>query len=232
MPVGFRVFLRRSVPGEHLIEGFKHIPAANIADCMGRHNAMCPDIRIMTRLPEENMAGIALTVKTRCGDNLMIHKALDMARGGDVIVIANEGGRGRSLMGEIMYRQAERQRLAGLVLDGPIRDAADIFSGGVPLYATGSTPGGPYKEGPGEVNVPVSCGGVNVNPGDIIVGDGDGVIVIPRQDAAELLEAARAFQAADRKKLLAAMDGAADRSWVDSALAAKRCEIIDGIYEQ
>lgn len=80
--------------------------------------------------------------------------------------------------------------------------------------------------------MPVSCGGVNVNPGDIIVGDGDGVIVIPRQDAAELLEAARAFQAADRKKLLAAMDGAADRSWVDAALAAKRCEIIDGIYEQ
>lgn len=145
MPVGFRVFLRRSVPGEHLIEGFKHIPAANIADCMWRHNAMCPDIRIMTRLPEENMAGIALTVKTRCGDNLMIHKALDMARCGDVIVIANEGGRGRSLMGEIMYRQAERQRLAGLVLDGPIRDAADIFSGGVPLYATGSTPEGPIR---------------------------------------------------------------------------------------
>lgn len=232
MPVGFRVFLRRSTPGAHLLEGFRHIPAANIADCMGRHNAMCADIRLMTRPREVNMAGVALTVKTRCGDNLMIHKAFDMAREGDVIVIANEGGRDRSLMGEIMYRQAERQRLAGLVLDGPIRDAADIFSGGVPLYATGSTPGGPYKEGPGEVNVPVACGGVNVNPGDIIIGDCDGVIVIPRQDAAELLEAARAFQAADRKKLLAAIEGTADRSWVDAALAAKRCEIIDGIYEQ
>lgn len=232
MSVGFRVFLRRSMPGEYLLEGFKHIPTANIADCMGRHNAMSTNIRIMTRPLEENMVGIALTVKTRCGDNLMIHKALDMARCGDVIVVANEGGQNRSLMGEIMYRQAERQRLAGLVLDGPIRDAVDIFSGGVPLYATGSTPGGPYKEGPGEINVPVSCGGASVNPGDIIVGDGDGVIVIPRQDAAGLLEAAKAFQAADRKKLLAAKDGTADRTWVDAALVARQCEMIDGIYER
>ncbi len=230
MPVGFRVFLQRNLPPKDLVESFRTIPAANIADCMGRHNAMIPEIRLMTKPGEVNMVGVALTVKTCYGDNLMIHQGLDMAAEGDVLVIANEEGRNRSLLGEIMYRYAERKNLAGIVLDGPIRDALQISGGSVPLYATGSTPGGPYKEGPGEVNVPVSCGGVHVNPGDIIVGDPDGVIVIPRQDAEEVLEAVKAFQQNDRRKLQAAIDGTADRSWVMKQLEAKKCEFRDGAY--
>ncbi|HQN20190.1 MAG TPA: RraA family protein [Syntrophobacteraceae bacterium] len=230
MPVGFRVFQKRNLPPKELVESFRTIPAANIADCMGRHNAMIPEIRLMTKPGGVNMAGVALTVKTCYGDNLMIHQGLDMAVEGDVLVIANEGGRNRSLLGEIMYRYAERKNLAGIVLDAPIRDALEISGGSVPLYATGSTPGGPYKEGPGEVNVPVSCGGVHVNPGDIIVGDPDGVIVIPRQDAEGVLEAVRAFQQNDRRKLRAAIDGTADRSWVMKQLEAKKCEFVDGVY--
>jgi RraA family protein len=229
MPVGFRVFLKRNLPPKELVESFRTIPAANIADCMGRHNALIPEIRLMTKPGGVNMAGVALTVKTCYGDNLMIHQGLDMAAEGDVLVIANEGGRNRSLLGEIMYRYAERKNLAGIVLDGPIRDALQISEGAVPLYATGSTPGGPYKEGPGEVNVPVSCGGVHINPGDIIVGDADGVIVIPRQDAEEVLEAVKAFQQNDRRKLQAAIDGTADRSWVLKQLEAKKCEFLDGV---
>ena len=230
MPVGFRVFQKRNLPPKELVESFRTIPAANIADCMGRHNAMIPEIRLMTKPGGVNMAGVALTVKTCYGDNLMIHQGLDMAVEGDVLVIANEGGRNRSLLGEIMYRYAERKNLAGIVLDAPIRDALEISGGSVPLYATGSTPGGPYKEGPGEVNVPVSCGGVHVNPGDIIVGDPDGVIVIPRQDAEGVLEAVRAFQQNDRRKLRDAIDGTADRSWVMKQLEAKKCEFVDGVY--
>ena len=230
MPVGFRVFQKRNLPPKELVESFRTIPAANIADCMGRHNAMIPEIRLMTKPGGVNMAGVALTVKTCYGDNLMIHQGLDMAAEGDVLVIANEEGRNRSLLGEIMYRYAERKNLAGIVLDGPIRDALQISGGSVPLYATGSTPGGPYKEGPGEVNVPVSCGGVHVNPGDIIVGDPDGVIVIPRQDAEDVLEAVKAFQQNDRRKLQAAIDGTADRSWVMKQLEAKKCEFRDGAY--
>lgn len=232
MPLGFRVFLKRKMPQKDLPEKFRFIPAANIADCMGRHNVMFPEINLMTAWTGINMVGAALTVKTRSGDNLLIHKALDMATEGDVIVIANEGGKDRSLMGEIMYKQAERNKIAGLVLDGPIRDAADIFKGIVPLYATGSTPRGPYKEGPGEINVPVSCGGVHVNPGDIVLGDFDGVIVIPRAYAEEVLEAAIAFQQNDRKKLRAAIDGTSDRSWVNAALEARKCEFIDDICRQ
>jgi len=230
MPVGFRVYLKRNLPPRELVESFRTIPAANIADCMGRHNAMIPEIRLMTKPGECNMAGVALTVKTCYGDNLMLHQALDMASEGDVIVVANEEGRNRSLLGEIMYRYGERKKLAGLVLDAPIRDALQISSGSLPLYATGSTPGGPYKEGPGEVNVPVSCGGVHVTPGDIIVGDPDGVIVIARKDAEEVLEAVKAFQQNDRRKLQAAINGTADRSWVMKQLEAKKCEIVDDLY--
>ena len=219
MPVGFRVFLKRNLPPKDLVESFRTIPAANIADCMGRHNAMIPEIRLMTKPGDVNMVGVALTVKTCYGDNLMIHQGLDMAAEGDVLVIANEGGRNRSLLGEIMYCYAERKNLAGIVLDAPIRDALQISGGSVP----------PYKEGPGEVNVPVSCGGVHVNPGDIIVGDPDGVIVIPRQDAEEVLEAVKAFQQNDRRKLQAAIDGTADRSWVLKQLEAKKCEFRDGV---
>ena len=228
MSVGFRVFLKRLLPPMELVERFKTIPAANIADCMGRHNAMTPQIRLVTKPGIVNMVGVALTVKTRCGDNLMLHQALDMAGEGDILVVANEQGRDRSLLGEIMYRQGERQKIAGFVFDAPIRDRLALSGGGVPLYATGSTPGGPYKEGPGEVNVPISCGGVHVTPGDIVVGDADGVIVIPRMDAARVLEDVLVFQQNDRRKLQAAIDGTADRSWVMKQLEAKKCEIVDG----
>lgn len=231
MPTGFRVFLKRNMPPKEVMEGFKTIPASNIADCMGRHNALLPEIRLMTPPRQWNMVGAALTVKVCYGDNLLLHKALDMAGPGDVIVVANEGGRNRSLMGEIMYRQAERTGVSGIVIDGPIRDSLEISKGSVPLYATGSTPGGPYKEGPGEINVPVSCGSVMVAPGDIVVGDPDGVIVIPRRDGKRLLEEALLFQKKDREKLMKAKDGTAERSWVEKTLLGKGCEFIDDICD-
>ena len=230
MSVGFRVYLKRNMPPRELVEAFRSIPAANVADCMGRHFAMLPEIRRMTLPGELNMAGVALTVKTCYGDNLMIHQAFDMAVEGDVVVVSNEGGRNRSLMGEIMLEYAKRKGIAGIVLDGPLRDAGAIATGGLPVYATGSTPGGPYKEGPGEVNVPISCGGVEVHPGDIVVGDEDGVIVIPRRDAERVLRDAQAFQKSDTAKLRAAIDGTADRSWVRTQLDAKKCEFLDEAY--
>ncbi len=230
MSVGFRVFTQRELPARELVEGFRSIPAANIADCMGRLCAMSSQIRRMSAPSEENMVGVALTVKARPGDNLMLHKALNMAVAGDVIVVSNEGDRSQSLLGEIMMTYGRYKGLAGMVIDGPMRDVDSIYSLGVPMYAVGSTPGGPYKEGPGEINVPIACGGIHVMPGDIIVGDSDGVIVIPRRDAARILDEARKFSANDRAKLQAAANGTADRSWVDKSLNAKGCEIIDDIY--
>ena len=124
-----------------------------------------------------------------------------------------------------------RKKVAGIVIDGPIRDIDEIGNWDFPVYATGTTPGGPYKEGPGEVNVPVSCGGISVNPGDIILADPDGVICIPRKDAAKVLEDAKKFQAADEGKLQKTREGTINRDWVSKTLEAKEFEIIDAVYE-
>lgn len=230
MSIGFRVFLKRDLPPAEIIEGFKSLPAANVADCMGRLSALSQEIRLLSKPAEEIMVGVALTVKARPGDNLMIHKALNMAGPGDVIVVSNEGDRSQSLVGEIIVTYAKYKKLAGLVFDGAIRDIGEISEMDIPVYGTGSTPGGPYKEGPGEVNVPIACGGIHIEAGDIILGDRDGVIVIPKRDAAALLAEARKFSAGDHAKVDAAAKGTLDRSWVDKALEAKKCEIIDAAY--
>lgn len=230
MATGFRVFLRRELPAADLVAAFKNIPPANVADTMSRLCALSSEIQLMSSPEDAIMAGVALTVKARPGDNLMIHKALNMAGPGDVIVVSNEGDRSQSLVGEIMVTYAQVKGVAGLVFDGPIRDIGAISEMGIPVYATGTTPGGPFKEGPGEINVPIACGGISVEPGDIILGDEDGVIVIPRRDAPAILEAAKKFQASDGAKLLAAQKGTSDRSWVEKSLEAKGCEIVDGKY--
>lgn len=211
---------------------FKNIPASNTCDVMGRNAAMNPRIRLVSSPKDQMMVGPALTVKARGGDNLALHAALNMAQEGDVLVVSNEEESTRALMGEIMMAYLRyTKKVAGIVLDGPIRDIDEIGKWDFPVYATGTTPGGPYKEGPGEVNVPISCGGVSVNPGDIILADPDGIIVIPRRDAAQILGDAKKFQAADEAKLEAAKNGTARREWVERTLKEKDFEIIDDVYE-
>ncbi len=231
MTVGSRIYLKKCEDGLALAGEFAKIPTANIADTMGRSCALHPRIKLYSAPQQPVTAGIALTVKTRGGDNLLIHAALDMAKEGDVIIVSNEGGvDNRSLMGEIMFTYASYKKLTGLVLDGPIRDVDAAREMALPIYATGTTPGGPYKEGPGEVNVPISCGGISVNPGDIVVMDSDGVIIIPLKDAPEVLAAAQKLQANDEAKVIAAGNGTAKREWVGKKLAAKEIEIIDDMY--
>ena len=230
MEIGFRVFLQRDLPPQELIDAFKELPAANVADCMNRLSAMSSAIRLMSKPFSGTMAGPALTVKARSGDNLMIHKALNMAKEGDIIVISNEGDRNRSLLGEVMATVASYKKIGGFVFDGPIRDLNALYDMGVPFFASGSTPGGPYKEGPGEINVPIACGNIHVEPGDIILGDLDGVVVVPRLDAAALLDAVKRLSANDAAKIAAAKNGTMDRSWVEKSLEAKGCLTIDGKY--
>lgn len=231
MNIGFRVYTERNLPPKEVIEGFKRLPAANVADCMNRLSALSSEIKLMGPRFEGSMVGVALTVKVRPGDNLLLHKALNMAQPGDVMIVSNGGDRSQSLMGEIMFTYGKFKQMAGFVFDGPIRDLDCLDELGMPVYATGTTPGGPFKQGPGEINVPIACGNIHVNPGDIILGDSDGVIVIPRRDAAALLEKAIKFSAQDKAKAAAAANGTADRSWVDKALEAAGCEIVTGRYE-
>ena len=142
MSIGNRVFLKRPMPSQELLEGFVGLPAANIADTMGRSCAMNPRIRLMSGF-QGIMAGPALTVKARAGDNLFLHQALDMAQPGDVIVLSNDEDTTRSLMGEIMFTYAKYQKkLGGLVIDGPVRDVDALREMDLPVYATGSTPQG------------------------------------------------------------------------------------------
>lgn len=233
MSIGKRIYLKRNLPDPALIEAFKSIPASNTADVMNRSCAMNPRIHLVSSPKAQMMCGPALTVKCRAGDNLALHAALNMAQEGDVLVVSNEEDNTRALMGEVMMAYLYLvKKVAGIILDGPIRDIDEIGHWDFPVYATGTTPGGPYKEGPGEVNVPIACGGISVNPGDIILADPDGIIVIPPKDAPTALEAARKFQAADEAKLEKTRAGTINRDWVQKTLEAKEFEFIDEVYER
>ena len=227
--VGFRIYKKINRPSRELVEIFKGLPVANIADEMNRLN--CVDARIKP-LNDKPLLGTAFTVKARVGDNLMFHKALDLAEPGDIIVVDGRGDLANSLTGEIMMRQALKKGLAGIVVDGAVRDSDALRKLNLAIYAAGITPQGPYKNGPGEINVPVCCGGVTVNPGDIIVGDGDGIVVISPKDAALVAEKARVKSQKEEATFKAIADGTLDRSmYSDDAFIKKGCDIIDDFYK-
>ena len=186
--IGFRIFSQFERPDRSLVEAFIGVPVANIADNMNRSFCIAGKIRPFNTAP---LIGTAFTVKTRPGDNLLLHKAIDMAMPGDVIVVDGQGDTNNSLTGGLMITWAQSRGVAGFVIDGAIRDVGAIKHLAIPVYAAGVTPAGPYKDGPGEINVPVSCGGVIVKPGDILVGDEDGVVVIDPIEAQKILDKAR-----------------------------------------
>ena len=139
---------------------------------------------------DKPLLGSALTVKAPLGDNLMFHHAMDVAKPGDVIVVDGGGCCDRSLAGEIMLTYSAMKGIAGWIVDGALRDVDALRNGPIPIYCKAITPQGPYKNGPGEINVPICCGGVAVLPGDILVGDYDGVVVIRPEDAPFIIEQA------------------------------------------
>lgn len=171
-----------------LIEAFGSCSVANISDNLDRAVGAV-GIRPFAR--RARVAGRALTVRTVAGDNLYVHRALDQIFPGAVIVVDGSGFEGRALIGEIMVAIAEARRASGFVIDGAIRDAEQISAGDFPVFARSSIHLGPYKNGPGAINVPVCVGGMVVNPGDIIVGDADGIVAFSPDIAKDLLEATR-----------------------------------------
>lgn len=222
--VGFRIFTNFARPPQELIQAFSGLPVANIADNMNRMSCVGAEIKNYNTAP---LLGSAFTLRSRTADNLMFQKALDMAQPGDVIVVDVQGDVISAVTGEIMVRYAMKKGLAGFIIDGAIRDVGTIRGLDFPVYARGATPKGPYKEGPGEINVAVSCGGVVIRPGDILVGDEDGVVVINPADAAELAEKAKRTLEREQTKLTAIEHGTEDRSWIDRTLQEKGCEFID-----
>ena len=219
--VGLQILKRtRQVP-DRLVQAFKGLPVANISDCMTRMTAGGPSLRPMHK--SGYLAGPALTVKCRPGDNLMIHKALTMAQPGDVIVVDAGGDLTNSLFGEIMVATSVKIGLAGVVLNGAVRDSEEIGQGTFPLYAAGITHRGPYKDGPGEINVPIAIDGMVIHPGDLVVGDADGLLCVPFDQAEEILAATHRKMEAEKKTLAEIAVGRHDKSWVDAALKRIGC---------
>lgn len=222
--IGFRILPCQQRVSAETVERFCRLPVANVSDCMSRMTAGGARLRPMH--DGSPLAGPAFTVKTRPGDNLMIHKALDMASPGDVIVVDGGGDLTNSLMGELMVAHARARGLAGIVLYGAVRDIAAIRAGSWPVYAAGVSHRGPYKNGPGEINVPIAIEGMVVEPGDLIVGDEDGLLCVPYAETEMVHEAASQKRAFEEKKMQAVLEGRDDRSWVDAALARLGCEIV------
>jgi RraA family protein len=223
--IGFQICKRTRKVDVETIARFRELPVANISDSMSRMFAGGPRLRPVHA--SGVLAGPAFTVKTRPGDNLMVHKALDMAEPGDVIVVDGGGDLTNSLIGEIMTSYAQQRRIAGMVIHGAIRDYDTLRAGTFPVFAAGVTHRGPYKDGPGEINVRVAIDGMVIEPGDLIVGDGDGIVCVPFEQTAEILEATEAKHRAELKQLEDIKQGNTDRSWVDATL--KRLGVnIDG----
>lgn len=219
--VGLQILKRRRQVPAQLVQAFKGLPVANISDCMTRLTAGGARLRPMHK--SGYLAGPALTVKCRPGDNLMIHKALTMAQAGDVIVVDAGGDLTNSLFGEIMVATALKIGVAGVVLNGAVRDSEEIGEGSFPLYAAGVTHRGPYKDGPGEVNVPVAIDGMVIHPGDLVLGDRDGLLCVPFDDAEEILAATRKKMELERRMLADIAAGTLDTSWIDATLKRIGC---------
>lgn len=221
MSVGFKINARERTASQELLQAYKDLPVANVSDSMNRLFAAGPTLRPMHTSGQ--MLGSAITVKTRPGDNLMLHKAIDMAVPGDVIVVDGGGEIANALMGELMLAHAINKGVVGFVINGAIRDLDAFRATNLPTFAAGVTHRGPFKDGPGEINVPVSIDGMVIHPGDIMIGDSDGVLAVPLDDAQWILESTLEKQDKEVKQMAAIKQGLNDRTWVDKALLSKGC---------
>lgn len=219
--IGYSISLDYKRPDKALVELFRGIPVANIDDCMNRTAAVDGAIRPLNRTP---LLGTAFTVQVPEGDNLMFHKAMDLAKPGDVIVIDAGGDTNRAIFGGLMISYCKVRGLAGVIVDGAIRDYRELADMDFPVYAKGVTPNGPYKNGPGTIGETISFGGKVVRPGDIIVGDEDGIIIVKPEEAEELAKAAQGVVAKEAAILDNILNNHSyNRPWVDEQLRKTGC---------
>lgn len=219
-----RKSLERADPA--IIEQFRGLASANISDIQGRYQTF--DARIKPiYAPMAPLCGPAFTVKARPGDNLLATKAIHMANPGDVIVISGGFEMNLSVWGGVMSGMAKAKGIAGVLTDALVRDVAEIRDIGLVVYATGLTPVGPTKEGVGQINTTIDCGGVIVNPGDIIVGDEDGAVVIRREEAEAVLARTHARMELERQWFEAISRGESILEDSDDYLRERGAEIIE-----
>ncbi|MGY3534917.1 RraA family protein [Bradyrhizobium embrapense] len=222
MSIGFKIHTRQRKVEQATVEKFKAIAVANISDSMNRMTHGGPRLRPLHA--GGALAGVALTVKQRPGDNLMVHAALNRAKAGDVIVVDAGGDLTNAIIGELMISHAQQIGVAGVIINGAVRDYGWIRANSFPVYAAGVTHRGPYKNGPGEVNAPIAIDGMIIQPGDLIVGDDDGFVCIPYEQTEAVYDAANKKQQGEAKTMAAIKAGTVDRSWVERALQEAGCE--------
>ncbi len=188
---GFVAVLEIERPTPGIATRFLAYSAANVSDVQGRQQTMHASLKPLYS-PMPKVAGPAVTVKARPGDNLMAMKAIEVAQPGDVLVISSDGEPNLSVWGGVMSTMAVKKGIAAVVTDGVVRDLVQTRETGLPVWSTGNTPAAPTKEGPGQLNTPITCGNVIVYPGDLILADEDGVVVVRRGEVEDVLERARA----------------------------------------
>lgn len=204
------------MPSPETLESFRTLPTPHLSDNLERLSGMTGLQRFHRR---RKLLGTALTVKTRPGDNLLIYKALQDLRPGQVLVVDGGGETTNALVGELIMLYAIQRGCAGFVIDGAVRDVAAFDAADFPCYARGLSHRGPYKHGPGQINVPIQVGGQVVQPGDIVVGDEDGVLAFPAHEAAPLL-ARVAVTAAHEDAIKAEIaNGKVHQAWLAKVLA-------------
>lgn len=213
----------------NIIKDFARVPANIVAQAAHYQPAIFSDIadrrgalhgRITALRPRMKVAGSAFTVEVRPGDNLMIHAAMSLAKPGDVLVIDGKGDQTAALMGTIMMTACKQLGLAGVVVDGAVRDSLEIDEMNYPVFSVGTNPNGPTKQAGGRIGHPVSVGGVTVHAGDFIIGDCDGVVVVEREKIESLLPLAAHKVAAEAKRIAAIKQGETAASWLTASLVA------------
>jgi RraA family protein len=221
---GFRVKLSKPTLPDSLIKEFAVFPTADISDAQNRLYTMSSDIKNIVN--RRRLIGVACTVKVYPGDNLMVHESLDIAKPGDVIVVDVGGHKNTAVFGDLVASKAKHLGIAGFIIDGLTRDLEKLREVDIPVFTLGTTPIGPLHRGPGEVNYPVSCGGIVVNPGDLIIADDDGVVVVRNEMAEEIAARLKRQDVKLSDYVARVKKGDFSNEWVQSALRDAGC-----IYE-
>lgn len=207
-----------------LLDRCRSLPTAAFSDAMQRFGGavgLSPVTSDASARKPVHLVGRALTVQTRPGDNLVVHKAADLASPGEILVVDAGSQTDRAIVGGLLGSYAQNRGIAGIVLDGAVRDLSELGALDIPIFARGVSHLGPYKDGPGVIRGNIAIGGTAVCQGDLVVGDEDGVVIVPRHRVADVVAAAEAVVERERVTTLAINNDNWDRSWVDTALSVQ-----------
>jgi RraA family protein len=210
-----------------LMNQYRAFATPDISDLLNRLYAVDPQVRLLTH-KQHQICGPACTVKVFPGDNLMVHKTLDVLEPGDIVIIDAGASDKNAVLGDLISTKAKHRGAQGFVVDGLVRDLPNVCELDLPVFARGTTPIGPLHRGPGEINFPICCGGVVVNPGDLIVGDAMGVVVVPQAIAEELLQRMQSHAVANEEYFESVKRGDFSNAWVDRVLTDLECPIVKG----